>query len=178
MTWLLNNTKAWKRTLSLQAVLHAPAAGAERDVGGRQYSLGLAVLSHLGNSVDDTTDETNKYSRHTAEGNGCIEEDESTESDRELVQGSDHRVGCRRGDTNSPGGGVGDEDSGHAGDDHDGNDGVALLRWEVLLNVRGGPVLDKDRGDEQDGDSEEVVVVHSYPALVLILNVKMGHLLS
>lgn len=175
---LLNSTNAWKYHLSLQAVLHAPAAGAEWDVGGGQHSLGLAVLSHLRNGVNDATDETDKDGRHTAKSDGCIEEDESTKSNRELVQGSYHGVCCRRSHTHSPGGGIRDENGRQAGDDHDHDDSVALLRRKVLLDVRRGPVFDENRGNKQDGNGEEVVVVHSCLKLVLRFSVRKGHVLS
>lgn len=91
--------------LVLETILHAPAAGAEGHASG-QNGLGLAVLSDLGERIDDTTDEANENGRHAAEGDGCIEEDKTTESDGKLVQSSDHGVCGRRCDTNSPSRGI------------------------------------------------------------------------
>jgi hypothetical protein len=92
--------------LRLQAILHAAAAGAQRNVAGRQNSLGLDVLADLGQSVDETTDESDENGRYTAEGDGGVEEDQTAERNGELVQGTDHGVGRRRGDADGPGGGV------------------------------------------------------------------------
>lgn len=50
----------------------------------------LGILSDLGQSVHETTNEANKDGRYTAESDRCVEEDESTEGDRKLVQGADH----------------------------------------------------------------------------------------
>jgi hypothetical protein len=148
------------KSLSFQTVLHTPTASAEGNVGGGQHSLGLAVLTDFCERVDDTTNETNEDSRHTAECDWSIEEYQTTESDGKLVQGSNHGVGGGRCDANSPSRCVGDEDGGKTRDDHDGNDSVALFGGEVLLDVRGGPVFNEDGCDEEDGDSEKVVVVH------------------
>jgi hypothetical protein len=96
--------------LRLETVLHAAAASANSSVAGGQNGLGLGILSYLGQSVDETTDETDEDGGDTAKGDGGIEENQTTDGNGELVQGADHRVGSRRGDTDSPGGSIGDED--------------------------------------------------------------------
>jgi hypothetical protein len=154
--------------------LHAPAARTEGNVGGGQDGLGLAVLSDLCERVDDTTDETDEDGRYTAEGDWGIEEDQSTESNGELVQGSDHGIGGGRCDANSPSRCIGDEDGGKAGDDHHGDDGIALFGGKVFCDVCGGPVFNENGCDEEDGDGEEVVVVHGYSMLACDV-VKKGH---
>jgi len=115
--------------------LHASAAGAERDVGGREDCLRLAVLADLGQGIHKTTDETNENSRYTAECDRRIEEDKTAKRNGELVQSADHGVCGGGGDADSPGGGVGDEDGRETRDDHYDDDGVALLSGEVLLDV-------------------------------------------
>ena len=124
-------------------------------------------MADLGEGVDETTDETDEDGGAAAKGDGRIEEHETAERDGQLVQSTDHGVGCRRGDTDGPGGCVGDEDCGKTGDDHDHDDGVALFDGEVLCDVGGGPVFDEDGGDEQDWDGEEVVVVHGWLKLAI-----------
>ena len=66
-------------SLRLQAVLHAAAASAERDVGSGENGLGLAVLANLSQSVDKTTDESNKDGGTAAEGDRRVEEDQTAE---------------------------------------------------------------------------------------------------
>lgn len=95
-----------KCALCLQRILHTAAARAERDVCGRQNCLGLAVLSDLGECVDNTTDKANENSRNTAKSDRGVEEDEATEGNWELVQGSDHGVCGGRCNADSPGGSV------------------------------------------------------------------------
>lgn len=94
-----------RNCLVFKAVLHAPAAGAERHACG-QDGLGFAVLSHLCECVNDAANEADKDGGNTAESDRRIEEDQSTESNGKLVQSSYHGV-CGRGcDTDGPGRGV------------------------------------------------------------------------
>lgn len=127
-----------------------------------QHTLRLSrrILPNLRQRVDDPTHEPHEDGAHAAERDGRVEEDQPGEGDGQLVEGADHGVGGGGGDAHGPGGGVGDEDGGEAREDHHEDDGVALVRGEVLGDVGGGPVFDEDGGDEEDGDGEEVVVVH------------------
>ena len=87
-----NDLQQPMQSLRLQAVLHAPAAGAERNVGGGEDRLGLAVLSNLGQCIDQTTDETNDNGRDAAKGNRSIEENKTAKSNGKLVQSANHGV--------------------------------------------------------------------------------------
>jgi hypothetical protein len=60
------------------------------------------------------------------------------------------------------------------GDDHDGDDGVALLGGEVLLDVCGRPIFNEDRRNKQDGNGEQVVVVHGCSGLVHVIETFFG----
>ena len=122
--------------------------------------LRLGILSYLGQRIDKTADKTDEDSRHTAKRDRSIEEDQATERNGKLVQSTDHRVRRGRGDADGPGRSVRDKYCGETGDNHDDDDGIALLGGEVLLDVGGGPVFNEDGGDEQNRNSKEVVVVH------------------
>lgn len=139
------------------------AAGADGYVRDRENGLCLCrgVLAHLGERVDDATDETDEDGGNAAECDGGVEEDQAAKRDGELVQSPDHGVCCRGCDADGPRGSVGDEDRGEAGQDHDKDDGVALVGGEVLLDVGRRPVFDDDGCDQEDGNGEQVVVVHS-----------------
>lgn len=128
--------------------------------------LWLAVLSHFSQRIDEATNESNKDGGNAAEGDRSVEEDKAAESDGKLVQSADHGVGRRGCDTDGPSRSIRDEDSGKAGYNHDDDDGVALLRGEVLLDVGGRPVLDKYGSDKQNWNGQEVVVVHGCPQSV------------
>ena len=144
--------------LVLERITHALHTGASRQ---RALVLVLLlVLPHLGNGVDDTGNEANEDGAAAAKSGRRIEEDETREGNGELVEGADHGVGGGGGDANAPGGAVGDEDGADAGKDHDEED-FALLAWrEVDGDVGGGPVLEEEGADEEDGDGKEVVVEH------------------
>jgi hypothetical protein len=134
-------------------------------------------LSHLCERIDDTTDETDEDGGNTAERDRRIKEDQATERDRELVESTDHGVRCGGCDTNSPGRGVRDEYRRKTRQNHDEDDGVALVGGEVLLEVRGRPVLDDNGRNQEDGDSEEVVVVHGWKLLVKKTGMPLGSFL-
>ena len=110
--------------------------------------LGFRVLSNLGQSINNTTDESNKNRRYASKGNGCIEENQAAECDGELVQGADHGISSGRSYTHTPCGCIGDEDGGHSGDDHSDDDLVSLFQGEVLLNIGGRPVFEEKGGDQ------------------------------
>lgn len=144
-----------------QGITHALAAGADQRVGGGENAgLGHGVLLDLGHGVDNATDEADKDGRHTGEGDGGVEEDQAGQSDGQLVEGADHRVGGGRGHAHAPGGGVRDEDGGQTGQNHGEEDSVAVVLGEVAGQVGGGPVLDQQGEHDQDGDGEQVVVEH------------------
>lgn len=101
----------------------------------RQSVLGLAALSDLGKRIHDTANKADEDGRNAAKGNRGIEEDQTTDRDWELVQSANHGVGGRGGDTNAPGGGIGDEDGRETRNDHGKDDVVSLLGGEVLRDV-------------------------------------------
>ena len=117
-------------------------------------------MADLGDGIYNATDETDEDGGDTAEGDGRVEEDETADSNRKLVERTDHGVGGGRGDTDTPGGGVGYEDRAHAGDDHDHNHTVAKLGREALGEVGGRPIFNEERSDKEDRNGEQVVVVH------------------
>ena len=78
----------------------------------------------------------------------------------DLVQNPTSGVGGRGSHADTPGAGIGNEDGGETGEDHCGDHG-ALATWrEVDCEIGGGPVLEKERADEEDWDREKVVVEH------------------
>jgi hypothetical protein len=74
------------------------------------------------------------------------------------VKSSNHRVGRRAGDPDAPGGRVRDEDSGGTGEGHGEEESATSVLGEVSGQRLGSPVLEEDRGDDEDRDGEEVVV--------------------
>lgn len=112
-----------RNDLGLEAVSHAGSASTH--VGRGQDLLGLAALANFGNGVHDTAHEANKDGRNAAEGDRGVEKDETADGDGKLVESADHGVGSGGSNTNTPGGGVRDEDRAHAGNDHDHDDTVA-----------------------------------------------------
>lgn len=148
--------------LCLQAIPHTLAARRHWNIVCWKSSLWLLVLPDFGKRIDDAANESDKDSRHTAKCNCGIEENQAGQSNGELIQSTDHRVRCRRSYADSPGGSIRDEEGGETRDDHRDDQGVASLRREVLSNVRGRPVFHEERSNEQDRNSEEVVVVHGY----------------
>lgn len=123
-------------------------------------------MANLGPGKDKPTDETQEDGSNTAEGDGSIEENETADGDRELVEGADHGVGCRGGDTNAPGRAVRDEDGGQTGVHHSNHELVLGLLGEVAGKVLRRPILKQQGEDNQDGDGKEVVVEHGYWASV------------
>jgi hypothetical protein len=92
-------------------------------------------LPYLCHSIDNTTDEANENGRDTSESNGSIEEDETTESKGKLVQSANHGISRRRGDTDAPGRGIGNEYGGKTREDHSGNQRATFVHREVLVDV-------------------------------------------
>lgn len=112
--------------------------------------------------VDETTDGTNENGGNTAKGDRGVEEDETADGERELVEGTNHGVGGGRGAANTPGSAVRDEDGTETRVDHAEEETVAALSGEVAGKVLAGPILKQEGADNQDGDSEGVVVEHGY----------------
>jgi hypothetical protein len=146
------------RILVLERITHALHTRASRQ---RALVLVLLLaLPHLGNSVNDTRNESNENSAAAGKRGGRVEEDETGEGNGELVEGADHGVGGGGGDADAPRGAVGDEDGADAGENHDEEHFALLARREVDGDVGGGPVLEEEGANEEDGDGEEVVVEH------------------
>lgn len=150
------------RPESIARTLAARADGHHGDVGCGKRILGLAGLANLGNSIHDTANEANEDGGYAAECGGCVEEDQTANGKRKLVQSANHGVSCRRGDTDTPSGGVRDENGGNTRNQHGGDDIVALIGREALCKVRRRPIFENNRGDDKDGNGEQVVVVHGW----------------
>lgn len=104
---LYDETKKYPGFLVLEAISHALCARRDWDIrGGQNTSSRLVVLLDLSQGVDETRDETDDDGGDTGESNGGIEEDETGDSNGELIQGADHGVSCRGGDTDTPGGSI------------------------------------------------------------------------
>jgi hypothetical protein len=147
----------------LQRVPHALHASARR-----QHALaGILVLAlpHLRHRIDKPRNETDENRAAAGQSGGSVEEDQAREGDGQLVEGADHRVGGGGGHPHAPGGAVGDEDTGQAGEDHDGEDFALGAGGEVDSDVGRGPVFHEEGADEEDGDGEEVVVVHGWKGM-------------
>lgn len=95
------------------------------------------ILSNLRPCVNNTTDETNENGRYASECNRSREEDETTDSDWQFVEGTNHGVSCRRGNTDTPSRTVRDEDGSKTRVDHAENKTVSSLKREVLKEVFG-----------------------------------------
>lgn len=80
------------------------------------------------------------------------------------------RVGGRGGDADTPSGSVADENRRETGEDHGDNQVVAVNFGEVADQVGRGPILGKERENQEDRDGKEVVVEHSYRPLELPRN--------
>jgi hypothetical protein len=74
----------------------------------RGWETGRFLCSLLGlrNSIDDTTSSTDGDSRHALGRDGCVKENKTADSDGNLVERSNHRIGSPRSDTNTPSGSV------------------------------------------------------------------------
>jgi hypothetical protein len=103
--------------------------------------------------------------RDGGEGDGSVEEDQSGNGDGELVESSDHGVGGGGSNTDTPGGGVRDEDGGETGEQDSEHNGVTLVSGEVALHVGGRPVLEEEGEDNDHGNGEKVVVEHGVKVL-------------
>lgn len=103
-----NSSRRWPYgILELRVgIASALAASAHWDVGGWQAHLRCCGLSDLCPCVHNAADEADENGRYTAECNRRIEEDETADGDWELVKSADHGVGCRRGNANTPSGGI------------------------------------------------------------------------
>jgi len=156
------STNTHTRTLSrVGGVPAALGAGAHGGlVAGGEDAGVLGLLADLGPGEDEAADEADKDGGNAAESDGGVEEDQAADGDGELVERADHRIGGGRCHADAPGGAVRDEDGGQARVDHADHELVARLLGEVAGQVLGGPVLDQERADDQDGDGEEVVVEH------------------
>jgi hypothetical protein len=142
----------------LQRVPHALHASARR-----QHALaGILVLAlpHFRHRIDKPRNEPNKDSTAAGQSGGSVEEDESGKGNGQLVESAYHRVGGGGGDAHAPGRAVGDEDRGQAREDHDGEDFALGAGGEVDGDVGRGPVFHEEGANEEDGDGEQVVVVH------------------
>lgn len=147
--------------LRVGCIVIALGAGAHNgSVGGGEGHLGLLLHLHLAPGIDDAADETKENGRHAAKGDGSVEEDETTDGNGQLVEGSNHGVGGRGGDTDAPGGGVRDENGAETRVDHAEHQAVARLDREVAGQILTGPVLEKESEDNNNGDGQEVVVEH------------------
>lgn len=71
-------------------------------VGYWKRHLAHLCLSDLGPGVDETADEADDDGRDTAECDWGGEENESADSDWELIEGSDHGVRCGGGNADTP----------------------------------------------------------------------------
>lgn len=127
---------------------------------GKDISLRL-VLSNLCPCIHDATDETDEDGRYTSECDRGCEENETTDSDWQLVESTNHRVGCGGSDTDTPSRAVWNEDSSKTRVDHAENEVVSGLKWEVLGEVLGWPVFENEGANEEDRNGEKVVVEHS-----------------
>jgi hypothetical protein len=134
----------------LQRVPHALHASARR-----QHALTrilVLALPHLRHRINKTRNKADENGTAAGEGGRSVEEDQPREGDGQLVEGTYHRVGGRRGHAHAPGGAVGDKDGGQAGEYHDGEDFALGSGREVDSDVGGGPVLHEQGADEEDGD--------------------------
>lgn len=126
----------------------------------------LFALLKLGHRIHNTTNETQDNGRDAAKRNRSSEENYAQNSNRQLVERTDHGV-CRGGSgTDTPSSRVGDEDGAQTRVDHANGQAVARRGGEVVVEIASGPVLDEEGGDHKYGNSEEVVVVHDYWAWV------------
>ncbi|KAI6768093.1 hypothetical protein HG530_006102 [Fusarium avenaceum] len=121
-------------------------------LSGRQSVLLSLVLLDLGPGIHDTRNETNEDSRDTSNGDGGSEEDETRNSDGQLVESTDHGVGGGGGDSDAPGGAVRDEDGSQTGVDDADKDAVSRVLGEVLGEVDAGPVLGDKGEEDKDGN--------------------------
>lgn len=146
--------------LVLERVPHALDARA-----GGQHALALVLvlaLPHLCNGVNNARNESNENGAAAGKRGRRVEEDKTREGNGQLVECADHGVGCRGGNAHAPCGAVRDEDGAEARQKHDGQH-LLLVAWrEVDGDVGRGPVLEEQGADEEDGDGEEVVVVHGW----------------
>ncbi|KAI6750304.1 hypothetical protein HG531_007569 [Fusarium graminearum] len=110
-----------------------------------------------------------------SEGDGGGEEDKTGDSNRQLVEGTDHGVGGGRGDSDAPSRAVRDKDSSKTRVDDTDHHAVATILGEVLGQVGAGPVLSDEREEDEHGDGEEVVVVHGVPIFEVHLVNDLAH---
>lgn len=152
----------------LEGIPHALTASAHGHGirrGKHRLSGAAFALSHLGDGVDDTADKAQSDGADAGKRDGCIEEDETAHGDGEFVKSADHAVRGGRGDAHAPGRRVRDEDGGEAGEDHCGDDLVALRGGEVEGDVLRAPVLEEERAEQEDWDRQQIVVVHGVKVL-------------
>lgn len=114
----------------------------------------------LGDCIYDTANKSNHDGGDTGNGDGCIEKNETRQRNREFVQGSHHRIGRRRRNTDTPRGSIGDEDRRQTGEDHGHENIGAVGRGEIPVDVFAGPVFDNEGKNDEERDRKEVVVEH------------------
>nr|POE97733.1 hypothetical protein CFP56_79220 [Quercus suber] len=154
--------QACSARLRLQRVPHALHARAR----GQNVALAAAAgcarlrLPDLGQRVDQATDEADEDGANAGDGDGRVEEDQAGDRDGEFVEGAHHAVGGRRGDTDTPCGGVGDEDGGDTRDGHDDEDSVPGLGGEVEVE------LDALAHAQEIGGGAEAVEHHPHVARI------------
>lgn len=140
-----------------------------------QAHLSRSSLTDLSPSIDNTRNESNKDSRDGSKGDWRIEEDESRNGNWKLVKRTNHGVCGRRGNTDTPSRGVGDQDGSETRVDHSHDLGVSGGDWEVGVEVRAGPILNQEGKNDQDRDSQQVVVEHGIPILEVHLLDDLAH---
>lgn len=123
------------------------------------------LLSLFSKSVDQTRYETNKNGGDGPEVDGSIEEDQTGQSNWQLVQGTHHRVGGGGGDTHTPSRTVRDSDRGSTRDQNGNEGSVSVLSWEVQSKVSRAPVLKHEGGNQQNWNGQQVVVEHGVEVL-------------
>lgn len=125
----------------------------------------LLLLVLLGNSVNQTRNETNKNGGNRPEVNSSIKENQTRQSDWQLVQSADHGVSSRRSDSNTPSRAVGDTHGRSTRENHGKNGGSSVFCREVDGKVSGRPIFENERTDQKNWNRQQVVVVHSVKVL-------------
>lgn len=125
---------------------------------------GLA-LSLLGKSVNQTGHETHEDGGNGPEVNGSVKENQAGQSNRQLVQRTNHGVSGGRSHTHTPGGTVRDSDGRGTGNQNGHNGSISVLGGEVEGKVSRRPVLENEGQDQQNWNGQQVVVEHGVEVL-------------